>query len=288
MARKQPPRPTLPYEGISAYGMYNKTFRKVLSRYLEDSSLSKRPATAVVLGSFGSDEYSARKFFSKMASLSRPHCFMAHLDNGVARRRRTQSKYDIAPNMDINAFNRALAEGDSDVMKAIRKRVRNFKTFCESYADPKCRLYLSLTLEDNFDQAAHLAIRRVVRDEWPYAIVSNPMRSMFSHDEHFVREYHAPLGAIRGNSAINGDGDPIHVGGANGTNPSPSHLQKALRLFERGREANCHYAFLWLYGLQGLKFKPNGEPDYTVRPYGRTIVYSDAESKLARLTLEKL
>lgn len=252
------------YFGVSAYAAaawdrqttenYFKCFPKNI----------KRPATAVLFGTFGNCFPFVKRFVEWAGD--KPHLVEIHISNECARRSGRDGK-QIAKRLGTGEYDRALKEGNTKTLKLVVKRVEKVMEGLRAIANPyTSNVLISVGLEDNLGQeSAARLLAQVKTGAGQVVVVRNPMtrqpRIANEWIEGHGRTYHA------GQEIWNFDG--IHVG-AHGQleDISYENALKAIRAAYKQFKA----VFLWSADAQGWRGSGNSYE-------GRTYEISETEQE---------
>lgn len=131
---------------------------------------------AVLMETFGDDWRCVEKFTAQNAH--RPHTLEIVLSNETAFRRPLAHRgpEEIFYKLGVAQRNKLLELGHVEILQAYRDRAKKAREKAERLANSNTRLVLNIGLEDNWTTLAYLRVLAVVRAEWPYEVISNPLK----------------------------------------------------------------------------------------------------------------
>lgn len=203
---------------------------------------------AVLAFDFGSSTRCLVRARDALRRAGKPLRIEVYLSNGSCRRFGRCGKGSFLPQYSIGRLNRALERHDPRVERAIRLRAR---LILSKITPITTEISLVAELEDNFTEKAARWFISILREEWPYEIIRNPVSDSSGYAGADMWEYHGVLNWPKGrtdNCIWNNDGlDLMHnfSRGALGV-PLPSaefrRLQRkntCSRKFTHVAEFNC-------------------------------------------------
>lgn len=257
------------YTGVAAFAAMNPAFPcDQLFRILDHSPA---PATAVLWNTFGEDRSCMVRFMDRYRN--RPHLLQIIFSNEACRRNRNCKDGELAGNLSVDSYNRALQVYDFFVYLEIQKRLLDILMFTSLNANDNTTLMLSLGLEDNFDRVAYEHLSGYVHApyHWPHIVNRNPLKNRGYRYGDF---YEAHGGRARcyfgGPNIVNEDGDNQSV--------------RESRDFMRSNKS-CFVRLLWRKAHQG---RETLVARYPVPPRKRTFKISDRDVvELGKLLAEE-
>lgn len=218
---------------------------------------SKYTALAILWSTFGSDLSCLQTWAERMEKLDIPHTLLIHLSNETCRREndRICTDSELSPQLPRKRYYRLLEQRDPSVLDPLVARIREVREAVSKLKSKKLQVILSTGLEDNYSPEAYAVIVAVMRAEWPYKIVRNPVGNLpeiSSAGADFL-ELHGPTPSFSKDEACiaNLDGDDINFPGR----PSPLHKsvdwQDVITYVQR-YERRCRITFLWSAAWQGI------------------------------------
>lgn len=246
-----------PFVGLSAFSGLSLTFP--CDDYVETAKLPKSPGMAVLFGTFGKDWSCVEAFVD--AVQDRPHLLEVHLSNETCRRRTGGRFCDVGElnrGDSVSGFSRRLESKDKRLTRDVIRRVRAIRGSVERVRAPSTVPALSTGLEDNYTAGAYRYILSLIRREWPYAIVENPVGNPRGGAD--LVEYHGLRSPPSNRRSIyNNDGTELS-------------LRALLELYERS-QPGLFGLFYWDGTLQGLRdgsgFIPVSERRYRLTAKAR-------------------
>lgn len=168
------------YVGLSAFGSgatHSLEAREpfACNKYLAIAVRPRYPAMSILPGTFGDDLWCPLWF---MAALSeRAHLVQVHFSNESGRKKHNLGAGEFLPHLSVDAYSRALEQGDPVVAAAVVARVQGLAAFFKMFANENTAIILSLGLEDKLTSAAAAKLTALIRPHWPYGINRNPLGS---------------------------------------------------------------------------------------------------------------
>ncbi len=226
------------------------------------------PALATLWGTFGEDTSCLAKWFE--TAPTKRHILEIHPWNGPCIRNKRCEPHELGAGLSAKEFNRKVEQGDEQLLRTITERIREIKTSVEKLARPSDELILSTGLEDNYSPAAFEKILRLVKENWPYKIVRNPvgdLRNRGYAGADYI-ELHGPKPAFGPNDRCiaNLDGTDINFPHRQGTDPQPISWREAGEYVQRYSK-KCRLTFVWSGAWQGLfgkSFQPPSARSFKV------------------------
>lgn len=224
------------FKGFSTYAAMHPKFP--CERFVKIAKEATFPAMSVLYGTFGRDERCLACFTDVLKG--RHHAVQIHLTNETCRRNgRTCLRGEINPEMSTNRHNRTLERMGKRIERKYRFRLRRIAALAKRIGTVKTDWLISTGLEDEYTKKAYDNILKIVKEEWPYAIVRNPLsdNDPYIGSAHLI-ELHSSEARFRGMPCIfNQDG---LTGG----------MLQAKLLF--AKFSSCKLLFAWTPGAQGV------------------------------------
>jgi len=178
--------------GMAYFAMMSPRFP--CARALRVFEGAEHPATAVLWGSFGTDETCVKEFVAQAGE--REHIIEIHFDNGPARRAGRQGPGDFMRGWSVRHLNTALERHDKRVVAAAEDRAARMADFAQRLGSSTTEWLLSLTLEDDYTDEAANALAKIFDGIWAHPLVRNPNHNRFpvvrGHRSPWIyREYHS-------------------------------------------------------------------------------------------------
>jgi lysophospholipase L1-like esterase len=226
------------------------------------------PALATLWGTFGKDTSCLSQWFE--TAPTKRHILEIHPWNGPCIRNKRCEPHELGAGLSIKEFNRKVEQGDQELIRAITERIREIKTSVEKLARPSDELILSTGLEDNYSPAAFEKILRLVKENWPYKIVRNPVGDLkkrgYNGADYIELHGHKPAFGPNDPCIANLDGTDINFPHRPGTDPKPISWQETREYVERYSK-QCRLTFVWSGAWQGLfgkSFQPPSARSFKV------------------------
>ncbi len=209
---------------------------------------SKRPSIVLLWATFGLNPKCTKKVLSRQPS--KPKTLEIHFSNESCRRLNRCKGGEFARGLNVNEYNQRLES--KKILEKVKKRVLNIRKFVDKVATPETRVLLSTGLEDNLTPSAFLSLVAMIRQDWPYEIVRNPLHGAFRGSADFI-ESHIVREGITSPCIFNNDGDSFGV--------------------SEFRTAFTHYfscqRFMWFPRAQGIV-----NPKVFISPRKRTFKFT--------------
>jgi hypothetical protein len=211
------------------------------------------PALAILWGTFGTDTSCLRKWFETASE--KPHTLEIHLLNGPCIRNKRCEDSEIGAGLSPKELNRLLEKEDEKLVNTIVNRIKEISTAVKRFARPGDELLLSTGLEDNYSPSAYQVILRLVKENWPYKVVRNPVGNL--RDKSYAGadylELHGanPSFAPDDRCIANLDGTDISFPHRPGIPPKPISWKETKAYVDR-YSGQCRLTFLWAGAWQGL------------------------------------
>lgn len=211
------------------------------------------PALATLWGTFGKDTSCLAQWFKKAPE--KRHILEIHPWNGPCIRNKRCEPHEIGAGLSAKEFNRKVEQGDEELIRAITERIREIKASVEKFARTSDELILSTGLEDNYSPAVFEKILRLVKENWPYKIVRNPVGDLkkrgYAGADYIELHGHKPAFDPNDPCIANLDGTDINFPHRPGTDPEPISWSEARTYVERYSK-QCRLTFVWSGAWQGL------------------------------------
>jgi lysophospholipase L1-like esterase len=226
------------------------------------------PALAALWGTFGKDTSCLAQWF-KTAPEKR-HTLEIHPWNGPCIRNKRCEAHEVGAGLSIKEFNRRIEQGDEGLVRAMTERVREIRGSVEKLARPSDEMILSTGLEDNYSPAAFEKVVRLVKENWPYKIVRNPVGNLrnepYGGADYIELHGSDPVFDANDKCIANLDGTDIDFPHRPGVEPQPISWQQAREYVARYSK-QCHLTFVWSGAWQGLfggSFQPPSARSFKV------------------------
>ncbi len=227
----------------------------------------KIPALTYLYNTFGSDNTCLESIWDEIIARGKRHITQIHFSNEVGRRNNLTSPYDFYPDHSTKQYVTLLEEMPESLETDIRQRVREILGSIENYADTGTFI-LGTGLESQYSVRAYNNLYRILREEWPYEISRNPLRSTqrkldnttpdtYYEYHHYKRARNMPTRCI-----LNGDGQDLAMEPGTATSLGgidPAEMIHLTRWARNGSEKGC-IMFLWFAKWQGLHQRNPSEP----------------------------
>lgn len=244
-----------PYVGLSAFAAMNSKFP--CSTYLDTLVNVRKPAMAVLWGTFGSDKNCMRSFLNLKRYES--HLLQIHLTNQTCYEHEKQgdasrrcARGELRQGINEFTFNHLLETRDQDLKNRIIQRVRNIIAFVRDNANANTRVVLSTGLEDRYTDNAYAVMTSYIREAgWFGLTVRNPKGT---HYKNFAHSNYLELHNVNVNWSNNGHGKVAKPGNciANLDGQSAFHdVNFQTTKAYINNHADCYAVFLWNKDLQG-------------------------------------
>ena len=230
----------------------------------------KRPAIAVLWNTFGRQKKGIRYFLQSQQS--KPHLVHFYLLNSVCVRNNNCQQGELNPSWSKYKWRRRLTRSHWRLENQLRRRTKKLRRFIERHANENTHISLAVALEDNLTDKAARNLIEIVRQEWPYDLIRNPMHntinsSIAGADMLELHDYGAPLGPKAAMYASL-DGNDIEFPHREPT-VSPSRGKKEVRGYlSRAKRSGCRAVFLWSAQWQGIE---KGTAASSPKPRSRSI-----------------
>lgn len=246
-----------PYKGFSSFAAMNPNFP--CSRFLKISSHAKKPAMVILYGTFGTDWSCAQRFVERFSN--KPHLLQIHFYNASCLAFKRCYTGEIFRSSTKNV-NRSLSNYSPRVVELVARRARNIYTAVERIKTHNTTLLLSTGLEDRLSSQAYSVMYSILRKEWPYEIVRNPVGPVYkTYKPADYLELHGMRPSYKGAPCLwNGDGLKLT-------------MSETAIIFSRLAN-RCGVLYAWTRGAQGIYL----DRDF-VRPLERNFHISSLEVK---------
>ncbi len=160
------------FTGFAAFAAMNPRFP--CNAYLRSQETAKRPAMAIVWGTFGYSPECVARYLERFRD--RPHLLQIHLSNEVCRRNKRCRENEIEPKLTMRQYNQLLDRRDPNIINQLLERLQLIRAFTNTVKNGNTTLILSAGLEDNYSASAFRNLLGLLREEWPGMISRNPLR----------------------------------------------------------------------------------------------------------------
>lgn len=260
-----------PYVGWSSFAAMNKRFP--CERFLASYDGVERPALSVLWGTFGKDMSCIERFMS--TTQGRDRLLQIHFSNENCRKKERCLAGELMPRMSVRRFNSALELRRKRVRQAVKRRVENILAKITPLIDDRTKVILTLGLEDQFTDRAALNLKRMIKRDWNYGIVRNPL-NVYSRSVARYFEYHSLYPPRREHCVYNPDGRSVRLRGDSKYRPSVSRQE-----FRRAVRSYCHCT-----GIFGWNAESQGIGEKFVAPRRRSFAFSRADSRRVNMILK--
>lgn len=244
--------------GVSFFAMQSRRFP--CEKALQIARAGENIPIAILWGSFGNDNRCLSRYLNENPEAS----VVVHMSNEVSRRKNSQCRGDLLPNMNVRDLNDALEERKRSVIGAYKKRLGNIVSFFDSHETHRGKVIISVGLEDNYTDRATKVLLSLLKKNARHKVLRNPVgsvsparcygRSCFD----YIELHGSKFRYSRGKNLYSNDGQDLQIGQRNGIRNriSPTQL---LRRIKRLRRSGVQ-SFVWAGVMQGLKEDSGNSP----------------------------
>lgn len=258
-----------PFVGVSAFGILSENYQgEVCDQLLGILSRVKRPAIALLFGSFGNNPGCLFRAMDQAAAEDKPLLIEIHFAKEVGREKKDLVAPDFLPAVSHETITKLYCGMQKETEGAVARRVNQILQIVRP--DPNIKYILSSGLENRFSDCAAQNILTTLKKYWPYEIADNPQNNKDRAPAGVYSEKHNYLARSAGHCIVNGDGQDVDFLEARPFSAWLPHAnrEQVSEWFKWNILGGCT-AFFWHaegQGIDGYQKTPTLERTFRIRP----------------------